>query len=98
MNSHTPGPFKVNLNPNTKHPTCVGMVVNADNERVIGINAGRRVLKEEIVSNAKLFAAAPDLLTALQELLALVQGECPSILEGDHHFTMVMNAIGKATE
>jgi len=47
-------------------------------------------------ANARLIAAAPDLLDALKNLYALVQGECPSLLEDDHHDLMVSNAIAKA--
>lgn len=47
-------------------------------------------------------AAAPDLLDALRELLALVQGECPSILDetrgGSSHVALAARAaIAKAT-
>lgn len=32
-------------------------------------------------ANARLIAAAPDLLACLEELVALVKGECPSLLD-----------------
>lgn len=38
-----------------------------------------------------------DLLEALKHLYALVQGECPRLLEDNHHDTMVRAAIAKAT-
>lgn len=44
----------------------------------------------------RMIAAAPDLLHALKNLYALVQGECPSLLEDDHHNLMVSEAIDKA--
>lgn len=34
-------------------------------------------------ANARLISAAPDLLTALQELYAMVKGECPALLDED---------------
>ena len=34
-------------------------------------------------ANARLVAAAPDLLAALEELYAMVKGECPSLLNED---------------
>lgn len=37
-----------------------------------------------------------ELLAALVNLYALVRGECPSILENDHHDEMVRAAIAKA--
>ena len=36
-----------------------------------------------------------ELLAALKNLYALVQGECPSLLENDHHDDMVRAAIAK---
>jgi hypothetical protein len=38
---------------------------------------------------------ASELLHALENLYALVQGECPSLLEDDHHDVMVSAAIAK---
>ena len=35
------------------------------------------------LANALLMAAAPELLTALEELYAMVKGECPSLLNED---------------
>ena len=55
-----------------------------------------RVMREEAVANARLIAAAPDLLDALRNLYALVQGEAPSLLEDDHHDGIVRRAIAKA--
>lgn len=66
-NTHTPGPWRGNLSPNTKHPTCVGMVVNADNERIIEVNADSRVTEDTVEANARLISAAPELLEALEK-------------------------------
>jgi len=57
----------------------------------------RAAADAEMFANARLFAAAPDLLDALQNLYALVKGECPSLLADDHHDEMVRTAIAKAT-
>lgn len=51
----------------------------------------------EAQANARLIAASPELLSALQNLYALVKGECPSLLEDDHHDELVRAAIDKAT-
>ena len=40
--------------------------------------------------------SAPDLLAALVNLFAMVEGECPSLLEDNHHYDMVVAAIAKA--
>jgi hypothetical protein len=46
--------------------------------------------------NGRLVAAAPELLKELEALYALVKGECPGLLENDHHDGMVRAAIAKA--
>ncbi len=56
---------------------------------------------EEAKANAHLIAAAPDLLAALEELHALVWGECPSLLNedsgGDARLDMaIRDALAKA--
>ena len=47
-------------------------------------------------ANAALIAAAPALLDTLKNLFALVQGEAPTLLENDHHYDMVVDAISRA--
>jgi hypothetical protein len=49
-------------------------------------------------ANAKLIAAAPELLVALQNLLAFVEGEFPSASEDDCNVLAAWAAIRKATE
>lgn len=52
---------------------------------------------DEGEDNARLLAAAPELLEALQELHALICGEFPGLLEGDYRDDMARAAIAKAT-
>lgn len=74
---HTPGPWTVNLSPNTKHPSLIAMVVNADNEQIFGINTdhrgARRVGKDTLLANAKLIASAPALAEENQKLRTLLR-------------------------
>jgi len=47
-------------------------------------------------SDAALYREQRDeLAKALRNLYALVQGECPRLLEDDHHDQMVRNALAK---
>jgi hypothetical protein len=43
---------------------------------VVGQNSGEGVMKDEALANAKLIAAAPDLLKALKEMLRHTDGNC----------------------
>jgi len=66
--------------------------------------------RQQAEQRAKLIAAAPtmveelererkinaQLLHALKSLLALCEGEVPSLLEDDHHYQLVTDAIAKA--
>jgi len=47
-------------------------------------------LAEEVI---KLRARVTELESALSSLYALVQGECPSLLEDDHHDGIVRSAL-----
>jgi hypothetical protein len=87
--SHTPGPWTIDeewVYPE-EHPNWAAVRIGDQGMSVNG-HIG--------IANARLIAAAPDLLHALKNLYALVQGECPSLLEDDHHDVMVSGAIAKA--
>lgn len=87
---HTPGPWKA------VEPTAIdyrSMQIQTD-ESLIAVCCGggpkRAISAPEERANARLIAAAPDLLEALRkttgelrDLRAMVYGECPSLLE-DH--------------
>ena len=47
-------------------------------------------------ANARLIAAAPELLMALTELFAMVQGEVPRLLEDHHLWDEISAVIAKA--
>ena len=59
---HTPGPWKLSEDPETFKNKIFG----ADNYNVLGPNR----LSSEVEANARLIAAAPDLLEALEELIS----------------------------
>lgn len=98
---HTPGPWSINLSPNTQHPSCIGILFNHDNERSIGINCdrqgSRKVSKEHLVSNAKLVAASTDLLEALVGLCELAKDHIPHLSQMEAYVS-ARAAIKKATE
>ena len=55
--------------------------------------AGISRREREAVELVELRAERDRLQAALKNLLALVEGECPSLLEGDHHYQMVLDAL-----
>ena len=65
MTEHTPGPWEVNHD----HPELITEIVGTDNgEEIAWLNDERG----NYLSNARLIAAAPELLEALQDLLTFV--------------------------
>ncbi len=63
----------------------------ADNQRIVWLPTTDEnsefvqygIEQEEIDANARLIAAAPELLESLENIFALVKGECPSLLNED---------------
>lgn len=88
----TPGPWRAFENEHTGEswviPNAGGMLVAQCNVR--------NPFDPEQMANARLIAAAPDLYAALENLLALVVGECPRLLENDHHWEMATEVLRKA--
>lgn len=94
MSGHTPGPWTA-----TRVPTSIGHAWQFDPPGgCIYVDDGGAEERDAKTAeaDARLIAAAPDLLDALENLYALVRGECPSVLEDDHHDDMVRAAIAKA--
>lgn len=102
MSKHTAGPWSVTedgeicAGPVEGSGICIGTLYAAEDYPCLDPEDEAKC-DEEYKANAKLIAAAPDLLAALQSLYALVKGECPSLLENDHHDEMVSAAVAKAT-
>jgi hypothetical protein len=91
--NHTPGPWNVWQHPG--YPKVDVLYITHGYEEIATVYGGGRDI-DWCRANASLISAAPDLLGALKALYALVLGECPSLLEDDHHDTMVRAAITKA--
>ena len=72
---HTPGPWELDDE----------MQVCARNAIIARVGPASMLAGSitEADANAVLIAAAPDLLRALEELVAMVRGECPSLLNED---------------
>ena len=61
MSAHTPGPWQTTQNP-------VDITVHSDRRLVAGVRLGKGPRGAEDEANARLIAAAPALLEALEEL------------------------------
>ena len=82
---HTPGPWDV-YDRRRLHSDNEGSTTIIAGDIWIACVHGSHVgpqSKEEVDANVSLFAAAPELLEALKKLYALVEGECPSLLDED---------------
>lgn len=90
MNDHTPGPWYLTAN------FEVGPRSDLDDQSFGFVLPLADVFGDNAVNDARLICAAPDLLYALESLYALVNRECPSLLEDDHHDEIVYNALKKA--
>jgi hypothetical protein len=88
---HTPGPWSLD-----ELDSAGSIAIYQLNAPTRSALAELEIPDVESEANARLIAAAPELLDALENLLALVEGECPSLLEDDHHYTQVKAAIAKA--
>lgn len=88
---HTPGPWSRNIPPISRYPT----IFAGRNTHIAAIKSGA-IPESEAEANAALIVAAPELLAALEDFFAMIQGEFPSILEDSHHFDKITAAIAKA--
>ena len=102
MSKHTPGPWHVFDNREDKSfprndagLIGVGSKRDSDVAHCHGFHGARPV--EETLANCKLIAAAPELLVALQNLLAFAEGEFPGACEDDCNVLAAHAAIAKAT-
>jgi len=95
---HTPGPWKVESHPNRQFPTCLEMEIWNQNTHVATIQ-GHHEYKDDVnnEANARLIAAAPELLEALLR----VQGnnKLMNALNSQDRETLekIQSAIAKAT-
>ncbi len=62
MTQHTPGPWVAT--------GFEGIVVNDSKDRTLALAPGSSTNLEEMKANARLIAAAPDMLAALQDIMA----------------------------
>lgn len=93
---HTPGPWAI-----TRYSTSDGQlrIVTDDNQALplASVNYGDGITMKTTAANARLIAAAPDLLEALKKVLAFA--EAPVSMSADHDGILaeVRAAIAKAT-
>jgi hypothetical protein len=87
MSEHTPGPWRFDRDW-TRTPTIFGAngVRVADVEKKLVVTGGRVIdlPKEEREANARLIAAAPDMLAILQRISVSYPGYIPDFVEAVH--------------
>lgn len=95
---HTPGPWLVERDRSISAPTPAGSPVVLSEVTVAEVRSGGCASLEQADANARLIAAAPDMLEALQAIMFRIQGD----LQPDHEWAVVerelaIAAIAKAT-
>lgn len=71
--THTPGPWRVALD---------GSVIKAGKSRsVAGTYGGNHKEDQEAFANARLIAAAPDMLEALEMARSDIHSDCPAMID-----------------
>ena len=93
--THTPGPWTAVANRPDEDGGKLDRVRSADGHLVAGIPAYEHDQAEED-ANARLIAAAPELLAALEGLLAQYRLTRPQIFGTDGHEQTALAAIAKA--
>lgn len=88
---HTPGPWRVD-------PSDDGTswIIGNNEGFIADCRCDNNLSEDQTNANSQLISASPDLLNALEDLFAMIQGEFPSILEDNHHFDKITAAIAKA--
>jgi hypothetical protein len=73
---HTPGPWKGNITRyNRDFRTCVNVMTEDGLRFIAAVSCDPHTDQLQLAANAKLIAAAPDMLAALQEIDAMWSGE-----------------------
>lgn len=88
---HTPGPWKAERHKNKQFPTCLEIEIWNQNTHITTIHEHVENVKIDL-ANARLIAAAPELLEALEQ--AKVRLECAGL--NDTTLDIIKQAIAKA--
>lgn len=94
MSKHTPGPWSCSTSSDTDRHRFEAQVWDANGRALAFFDYGRTI-GEEADANARLIAAAPDLLESLQEALERLYFYCVPI--SDEVDKKIRDAIAKAT-
>ncbi len=89
---HTPGPWSVSGNEIRKAEGIPMLLATVNNSEGAKLNA------YNYEANAKLIAAAPDLLRELQKAMQIIEGEYPADQLNDYGYDKMQAAVKKATE
>ena len=92
MNKHTPGPWKA-PKPTIGDSNCLYIGEKTGNWDICVINTTTAPTPKQAKANARLIAAAPDLLEALEQLTAV----CNYQYKGTAAYNQALEAVRKAT-
>lgn len=92
MSAHTPGPWSVEIDHQTETPEFIRAYHKGEMFDIASLSDET----EDIKANARLIAAAPDLLAALDDLLSYLEGYDHDYPEAAPKFDRARAAIAKA--
>jgi hypothetical protein len=99
--THTPGPWKRGIK--TWDNTPIQVILGPEGEEIVqeptefnAYPSDAFVTPDGKEANMQLCCAAPELLFALKRLFVLVLNDAPRLLQDDHQYNIVADAIAKA--
>lgn len=76
-------------------------IIDANGKRVCLVASQACTVQEDVRNASNIVHVVnchSELVSALENLIAMVQGECPTLLKDDHHFGIVTDALKKTKQ